>query len=125
LSVKGKAKGPRRNAEALRRGEVPPIPENSINKEPSAELRPDQKDSDSLPDYPTLDRMLTIYIDQDGGLEGLLDAGFSEELAMRTIRMVDRAEYKRRQYPPGPKVSARAFGKDRRLPITSHWTETN
>jgi len=114
-----------RNAEALRRGEVPPIPENSINKEPSAELRPDQKDSDSLPDYPTLDRMLTIYIDQDGGLEGLLDAGFSEELAMRTIRMVDRAEYKRRQYPPGPKVSARAFGKDRRLPITSHWTETN
>jgi len=114
-----------RNAEALRRGEVPPIPENSINKEPSAELRPDQKDSDSLPDYPTLDRMLTIYIDHDGGLEGLLDAGFSEELAMRTIRMVDRAEYKRRQYPPGPKVSARAFGKDRRLPITSHWTETN
>ena len=114
-----------RNAEALRRGEVPPIPENSINKEPSAELRPDQKDSDSLPDYPTLDRMLTIYIDQDGGLEGLLDAGFSEEVAMRTIRMVDRAEYKRRQYPPGPKVSARAFGKDRRLPITSHWTETN
>jgi len=114
-----------RNAEALRRGEVPPIPESSINKEPSAELRPDQKDSDSLPDYPTLDRMLTIYIDQDGGLEGLLDAGFSEELAMRTIRMVDRAEYKRRQYPPGPKVSARAFGKDRRLPITSHWTETN
>ena len=114
-----------RNAEALRRGEVPPIPENSINKEPSAELRPDQKDSDSLPDYPTLDRMLTIYIDEDGGLEGLLDAGFSEELAMRTIRMVDRAEYKRRQYPPGPKVSARAFGKDRRLPITSHWTETN
>jgi NAD+ synthase (glutamine-hydrolysing) len=114
-----------RNAEAVRLGEVPPIPESSINKEPSAELRPDQKDSDSLPDYPTLDRMLTIYIDQDGGLEGLLDAGFSEELAMRTIRMVDRAEYKRRQYPPGPKVSARAFGKDRRLPITSHWTETN
>jgi len=114
-----------RNAEALRRGEVAPIPENSINKEPSAELRPGQKDSDSLPDYPTLDCMLTIYIDHDGGLEGLLKAGFSEELAMRTIRMVDRAEYKRRQYPPGPKVSARAFGKDRRLPITSHWTETN
>ena len=114
-----------RNAEALRRGEVAPIPENSINKEPSAELRPGQKDSDSLPDYPTLDRMLTIYIDHDGGLEGLLDAGFSQELAMRTIRMVDRAEYKRRQYPPGPKVSGRAFGTDRRLPITSHWTETN
>lgn len=114
-----------RNAEAVRRGEVPPIPENSINKEPSAELRPDQKDSDSLPDYPTLDRMLTIYIDEDGGLEGLLAAGFDPQLAMRTIRMVDRAEYKRRQYPPGTKISTRAFGKDRRLPITSHWTETN
>ena len=114
-----------RNAEAVRRGEVPPIPESSINKEPSAELRPDQKDSDSLPDYPTLDRMLTIYIDEDGGLEGLLAAGFDPQLAMRTIRMVDRAEYKRRQYPPGTKISTRAFGKDRRLPITSHWTETN
>jgi len=114
-----------RSQEAIRRGEVPPIPENSINKEPSAELRPDQKDSDSLPDYPTLDRMLTIYIDEDGGLEGLLAAGFDPQLAMRTIRMVDRAEYKRRQYPPGTKISKRAFGKDRRLPITSHWTETN
>jgi len=114
-----------RNAQALRLGEIAPIPENSINKEPSAELRPDQKDSDSLPDYPTLDRMLSIYIDQDGGLDGLLDAGFSPDLAMRTIRMVDRAEYKRRQYPPGTKISSRAFGKDRRLPITSHWTETN
>ena len=114
-----------RNAEALRRGEVAPIPESSISKEPSAELRPDQRDSDSLPDYPTLDRMLTIYIDEDRGLGGLLAAGFAPELAMRTIRMVDRAEYKRRQYPPGTKISARAFGKDRRLPITSHWTETN
>jgi len=114
-----------RSQEAIRRGEVPPIPENSINKEPSAELRPEQKDSDSLPDYPTLDRMLTIYIDEDGGLEGLLAAGFDPQLAMRTIRMVDRAEYKRRQYPPGTKISKRAFGKDRRLPITSHWTETN
>ncbi len=114
-----------RNAQALRMGEVAPIPENSIAKEPSAELRPDQTDSDSLPDYPTLDRMLTIYIDEDGGLDGLLAAGFDPELAMRTIRMVDRAEYKRRQYPPGTKISARAFGKDRRLPITSHWSETN
>ena len=114
-----------RNEEAIRRGEVPSIPENSINKEPSAELRPDQKDSDSLPDYPTLDQMLTIYIDLDGGLEGLIAAGFDPVLSMQTIRMVDRAEYKRRQYPPGPKISRRAFGKDRRLPITSHWTETN
>ena len=114
-----------RNAQAIRNGQIPPIPENSIEKEPSAELRPDQRDSDSLPDYPTLDRMLTIYIDEDRGLDGLLAAGFAPDLSMRTIRMVDRADYKRRQYPPGPKISARAFGKDRRLPITSHWTETN
>ncbi len=112
-----------RNELAISRGEVPPIPENSISKEPSAELRPDQRDSDSLPDYPTLDRALSIYIDEDGGLEGLLAAGFATDLSMRIIRMVDRAEYKRRQYPPGTKISARAFGKDRRLPITSRWSE--
>jgi len=112
-----------RNDFALSRGEVPPIPESSITKEPSAELRPDQRDSDSLPEYPTLDRALTIYIDEDGGLEGLLAAGFATDLSMRIIRMVDRAEYKRRQYPPGTKISRRAFGKDRRLPITSRWNE--
>ena len=114
-----------RNQRALELGQVPPIPENSISKEPSAELRPDQKDSDSLPDYQILDAMLEIYVEQDGGLEGLLKAGFSEELAIKTIRLVDLAEYKRRQYPPGPKVSSRAFGKDRRLPITSKWRESN
>ena len=112
-----------RNEFAKERGEVPPIPENSISKEPSAELRPDQRDSDSLPDYPTLDRALSIYIDEDGGLEGLLAAGFASDLSLRIIRMVDRAEYKRRQYPPGTKISRRAFGKDRRLPITSQWNE--
>ena len=112
-----------RNEKAKMRGEVAPIPESSISKEPSAELRPDQKDSDSLPDYELLDAMLEIYIEQDGGLEGLLTAGFSKELATRTVAMVDRAEYKRRQYPPGTKISSRAFGKDRRLPITSKWRE--
>ncbi len=112
-----------RNQLAKERGEVAPIPESSIEKEPSAELRPDQKDSDSLPDYAVLDAMLEIYIEEDGGLEGLLAAGFDKELAMKTIRMVDAAEYKRRQYPPGTKISARAFGKDRRLPITSKWRE--
>ena len=112
-----------RNEYAKERGEVPPIPENSISKEPSAELRPDQRDSDSLPDYPTLDRALSIYIDEDGGLEGLIAAGFANDLSLRIIRMVDRAEYKRRQYPPGTKISRRAFGKDRRLPITSQWNE--
>ena len=112
-----------RNAVAASRGEIEPIPLNSIIKEPSAELRPDQKDSDSLPDYDLLDRMLAIYIENDGGLQGLLSAGFDQELATRVVQMVDRAEYKRRQYPPGPKISRRAFGKDRRLPITSGWRE--
>jgi NAD+ synthase (glutamine-hydrolysing) len=112
-----------RNRVALERGETPPIPENSITKEPSAELRPDQKDSDSLPEYEILDQILTIYIENDGGLQGLLDAGFDADLAVRVIKMVDGAEYKRRQYPPGTKISLRAFGKDRRLPITSGWKE--
>ncbi len=112
-----------RNKVAAARGEQEPIPVNSINKEPSAELRPDQKDSDSLPDYNLLDQLLTIYIENDGGLQGLLAAGFDASLATKVIQMVDRAEYKRRQYPPGPKISRRAFGKDRRLPITSSWRE--
>ena len=108
---------------AASRGEQQPIPVNSIIKEPSAELRPDQKDTDSLPSYELLDQLLTIYIENDGGLQGLLSAGFDSELATKVIQMVDRAEYKRRQYPPGPKISRRAFGKDRRLPITSGWRE--
>jgi NAD+ synthase (glutamine-hydrolysing) len=112
-----------RNALALERGEVPPIPERSITKEPSAELRPDQKDSDSLPDYPLLDQVLRAYVDEDHGYEALLADGFDAELVRRVISLVDKAEYKRRQYPPGTKVSTRAFGKDRRLPMTSHWNE--
>ena len=114
-----------RNEQATLRGEIAPIPESSITKEPSAELRPDQKDSDSLPDYEVLDAMLEIYIENDEGLEGLITAGFSKALATRTVRMVDAAEYKRRQYPPGTKISRRAFGKDRRLPITSKWRENS
>ncbi len=112
-----------RNALALERGEVPPIPERSITKEPSAELRPDQKDSDSLPDYPLLDQVLRAYVDEDHGYEALLAQGFDAELVRRVISLVDKAEYKRRQYPPGTKVSTRAFGKDRRLPMTSRWNE--
>jgi NAD+ synthase (glutamine-hydrolysing) len=112
-----------RNALALDRGEVPPIPERSITKEPSAELRPDQKDSDSLPDYPLLDQVLRAYVDEDHGYEALLADGFDPELVRRVISLVDKAEYKRRQYPPGTKVSGRAFGKDRRLPMTSRWNE--
>jgi NAD+ synthase (glutamine-hydrolysing) len=112
-----------RNEVAGKRGEAAPIPVSSIEKEPSAELRPDQKDSDSLPDSVLLDRVLTAYVDDDQGSTALIAAGFDEALVGRVIAMVDKAEYKRRQYPPGTKVSKRAFGKDRRLPMTSRWQE--
>ena len=113
-----------RNQQAINEGQTPPIPVNSINKEPSAELRPGQKDTDSLPDYKVLDQLLHIYIDQDGGRPGAIAAGFDAALVDRVIQLVDQAEYKRRQYPPGTKISGKAFGKDRRLPITSHWKES-
>lgn len=112
-----------RNQVAREAGETPPIPESSITKEPSAELRPDQKDSDSLPAYEILDKVLKAYVDDDLGRDALIAAGFDKDLVMRVIGLVDRAEYKRRQYPPGTKVSKRAFGKDRRLPMTSKWQE--
>jgi len=112
-----------RNEQAVSRGEAAPIPVRSIEKEPSAELRPDQKDSDSLPEYEVLDQLLTRYVDGDEGSATLIAAGFDSALVMRVIGLVDKAEYKRRQYPPGTKVSARAFGKDRRLPMTSRWSE--
>ena len=112
-----------RNALAISRGEVAPIPENSISKEPSAELRPGQKDSDSLPEYQLLDRLLDIYVEKNGDAAEIIKAGFDKTLVDRVITMVDRAEYKRRQYPPGTKVSSIAFGKDRRLPMTSRWKE--
>ncbi|MGW4700110.1 NAD+ synthase [Streptomyces sp. NPDC004285] len=114
-----------RNRAAEERGQTPPIPENSISKPPSAELRPGQVDTDSLPDYDVLDAVLALYVDRDQGLDAIVAAGFDEELVTRTLRMVDRAEYKRRQYPPGTKISAKGFGKDRRLPITNGWRETS
>ncbi len=113
-----------RNDQAIKRGETPPIPANSISKEPSAELRPGQKDSDSLPEYPILDQILAIYIEKAGSVDAIVAAGFDRALAEKVILMVDRAEFKRRQYPPGPKVTSLAFGKDRRLPMTSHWRES-
>ncbi|HSK26283.1 MAG TPA: NAD+ synthase [Jiangellales bacterium] len=113
-----------RNAVAAERGETPPIPQGSIDKPPSAELRPGQLDSDSLPDYDLLDRLLDAYVEQDRGSAELVAAGYDPELVRRVLRMVDAAEYKRRQYPPGPKVSERNFGRDRRLPITSGWRES-
>ncbi len=112
-----------RNAEATRRGEQPPIPEHAIDKPPSAELRPGQLDSDSLPDYAVLDRLLDAYVEHDRGSPQLVRDGFDPALVERVLWLVDRAEYKRRQYPPGPKISVRNFGRDRRLPITNAWRE--
>ncbi|GAA3190416.1 NAD+ synthase [Streptomyces virens] len=112
-----------RNRAAAERGQTPPIPENSISKPPSAELRPGQVDTDSLPDYPVLDAILELYVDRDRGADEIVAAGFDRELVTKTLRMVDRAEYKRRQYPPGTKISPKGFGKDRRLPITNGWRE--
>ncbi|MFJ2769991.1 NAD+ synthase [Streptomyces sp. NPDC087300] len=113
-----------RNRAAEERGQLPPIPENSISKPPSAELRPDQVDTDSLPDYPVLDGILELYVDRDQSADAIVAAGYDRELVVRTLRMVDTAEYKRRQYPPGTKISAKGFGKDRRLPITNRWRES-
>lgn len=113
-----------RNAQARAHGEIEPIPPRSITKEPSAELRPDQRDSDSLPDYSLLDALLEAYVDEDTGAEQLITAGFDSTLVARVIALTDRAEYKRRQYPPGTKIGARAFGRDRRLPITNRWRES-
>ena len=112
-----------RNQFAEKAGEDQPIPENSITKPPSAELRPGQLDSDSLPDYSVLDKILDDYVEKDLGAADLLAAGHDPAIVQRVIGLVDRAEYKRRQYPPGPKISAKNFGRDRRLPITNRWRE--
>ncbi|WP_030670315.1 NAD+ synthase [Streptomyces rimosus] len=113
-----------RNRSAADHGRTPPIPENSITKPPSAELRPGQVDTDSLPDYEILDAILELYVDRDQGREQIVGRGYEDELVVRVLRMVDAAEYKRRQYPPGTKISAKGFGKDRRLPVTNHWRES-
>ncbi len=112
-----------RNAYAESRGETPPIPVNSIEKPPSAELRPDQVDQDSLPAYELLDEVLDAYVEHAEGRAELLARGFDEAVVDKVLSLVDRAEWKRRQYPPGTKVTALAFGRDRRLPITSRWLE--
>lgn len=112
-----------RNAIAHSRGETMPIPPSSITKPPSAELRPDQLDSDSLPDYTELDAILESYVSGDAGLAELIAQGHSPSVATKVVRLTDAAEYKRRQYPPGTKITLRAFGRDRRLPITNRWRE--
>ncbi|MCW2676204.1 MAG: nadE [Modestobacter sp.] len=113
-----------RNEYARSRGETEPIPQNSIDKPPSAELAPGQQDSDSLPSYEELDAVVADYVDRDLGLAELLERGHDPEVVARVLRLVDAAEFKRRQSAPGTKISLKAFGRDRRLPITNRWRES-
>jgi NAD+ synthase (glutamine-hydrolysing) len=102
-------------------GEAPVIPERVLTRPPSAELRPDQRDTDSLPPYEKLDPILEAYVEQDMGVQSIVALGYDESLVRRVVQMVDANEYKRRQAPPGVRITARAFGKDRRLPITNEF----
>jgi NAD+ synthase (glutamine-hydrolysing) len=113
-----------RNEEARRRGEPEPIPANSIEKPPSAELAPGQVDTDSLPSYDELDAVIADYVDRDLGMADLLERGHDPEVVARVLRLIDSAEFKRRQSAPGTKISLKAFGRDRRLPITNRWRES-
>jgi NAD+ synthase (glutamine-hydrolysing) len=110
-----------RNEQAVALGAAPVIPPSVIERPPTAELRPDQRDSDSLPDYDVLDAILELLVDHDRGVEDAIDAGHDEALVRRIQGMLDRAEYKRRQAPPGVRVSSKAFGRDRRMPITNRF----
>ncbi|MGB6276597.1 MAG: NAD+ synthase, partial [Rhodococcus sp. (in: high G+C Gram-positive bacteria)] len=112
-----------RNKSAADRGDIPPIPESSIDKPPSAELRPGQLDTDSLPDYDELDAIVFRYVDHDQGFADIVAAGFDAAVVADILRKVDASEYKRRQYPIGTKVTSRAFGRDRRMPITNGWRD--
>jgi NAD+ synthase (glutamine-hydrolysing) len=113
-----------RNWQAVERGETEPIPQNSIDKPPSAELAPGQVDTDSLPSYEELDAVIADYVDRDLGMAELLERGHDPEVVAKVLRLVDAAEFKRRQSAPGTKISLKAFGRDRRLPITNRWRET-
>ena len=111
-----------RNARAAERGETPPIPQNVIDKPPSAELRPEQLDTDTLPPYDVLDPIIEAYVEDDLGVDEIVDRGIGErETVRRVTAMIDRAEYKRRQAAPGVKITPKAFGRDRRLPITNRY----
>jgi NAD+ synthase (glutamine-hydrolysing) len=110
-----------RNERAAAAGEPPPIPPEVLTKPPSAELRPDQRDDQSLPPYERLDPVLLAYVEGDATAGDLVAAGFDADLVRRVVTLVDRAEYKRRQAPPGVRVTPKAFGKDRRLPITNRY----
>jgi len=104
-------------------GEKPVIPRSAIEKPPSAELRPGQKDTDSLPPYEILDPILKAYVEDDRSFEEIVAMGFDRKTVERVMRMVDTSEYKRRQAPPGVKITTRAFGRDRRLPITNRYRD--
>lgn len=108
-----------RNAVARRDGDPEPIPLAVLEKAPSAELRPDQRDDQSLPPYEVLDRLLELYVEDDATAEEIIAKGFDRALVTRVTRLVDRSEYKRRQMPPGVRISKKAFGRDRRMPITN------
>ncbi|MCA1696658.1 MAG: NAD(+) synthase, partial [Actinobacteria bacterium] len=110
-----------RNRRAVAAARPAPIPEGVLTKPPSAELRPDQRDDESLPPYEELDPVLLAYVEGDATASDLERAGFDSDLVRRVVTLVDRAEYKRRQAPPGVRVTPKAFGKDRRLPITNHY----
>jgi NAD+ synthase (glutamine-hydrolysing) len=99
------------------------IPQSIIDRAPSAELRAEQLDEDSLPPYPVLDRVLEAYVEQDRSREELAADGFDRDVVERAIALIDRAEYKRRQAPPGVKLRPKAFGRDRRTPITNRWRD--
>jgi len=99
----------------------PVIPERVLAKAPTAELRPNQRDEDSLPPYAILDPILQAYVEEDRSLAEIVARGFDQRVVQETMAMVDRSEYKRRQAPPGIKITPRAFGKDRRLPITNRY----
>jgi NAD+ synthase (glutamine-hydrolysing) len=103
------------------RSDPPPIPPSVMDKAPSAELRPGQKDSDSLPPYEELDPVLEAYVERDRSPEELIADGMDPALVGQVVALVDRAEYKRRQAPPGVKITPKAFGRDRRLPITNRY----
>ncbi len=106
-----------------RNKQSPVIPERVLTKAPTAELRANQKDSDSLPEYPVLDPILKLYVEQDASATEILAHGFNEADVARVIRLVDQSEYKRRQAPPGVKITPKAFGRDRRMPITNRYAK--
>jgi len=111
-----------RNRRAAELGETPPIPDSVIQKPPSAELRPGQLDTDSLPPYEALDPIILAYVEDDLGVDQIVERGIGDrETARRVAAMIDRAEYKRRQAAPGVKITPKAFGRDRRLPITDRY----